>query len=155
MNSPNFHGSSFFCCCFFGLEGVLSIFEMSKRVKVWTGGFMSWVGGVAEVDCRWRRCPLLSPSLHCSLYTVRTIKPYKSCKSVRCFVAERGGGAQPSDGQHAPQRRHARWSHAPGLLPGTSCPLRRHTAHSSVPSLPSSARSDLFSPSITKTNSIF
>lgn len=32
-------------------------------------------------------------------------------------LSECGGGAQSSDGQHATQRRHARRTHAPGLLP--------------------------------------
>lgn len=61
-------------------------------------------------------------------------------------VPERGSGAQPSDGQHAPKRRHARWSHAPGLLPGTFLPPLRQTARSSIPSSPS-AHSGLFPPS--------
>lgn len=39
----------------------------------------------------------------------------KSCR-VLCFSPERGRCSQSSDGQHAAQRRHARWTHAPGLL---------------------------------------
>lgn len=51
-------------------------------------------------------------------------------------VSERSGGAQPGDGQHAPQRRHARRSHAPGLLPGLSSPLCRCPVLASIPHRP-------------------
>lgn len=40
----------------------------------------------------------------------------KSCRVCVCFSPERSRCSQPGDGQHAAQRRHARRTHAPGLL---------------------------------------
>lgn len=54
---------------------------------------MGW-GGIAVNDCRWRHCPLLPPSCHCSLYT-ETIKPLKSCKRV-CINLFQSAAAAPS-----------------------------------------------------------
>lgn len=48
-------------------------------------------------------------------------------------VSECSSSTEPSDGQHAPQRHHARWSHASRLLPGMTFPLC-HYPH--LPSLP-------------------
>lgn len=73
LNSHKFHELSFFC---------LEVFSLSlrrvNRLKFGQGGqFMRW-GGVAENDCRWSHCPLLSPPVHCSLYP----ETIKSCKRV-------------------------------------------------------------------------
>lgn len=114
-----------------------------KQVKVCRRGqFMRWWWwwGWHCCDCRCRCCPLLSTPVYCNLYIetpdLGDGSLFKVDSTSLCFsVPERSGGTQPCDGQHAPQRRHARRSHAPGLLPGTSCPLQSLAPSLSHPSI--------------------
>lgn len=101
---------------------------------------MRWWWGWHCCDCRCRCCPLLSTPVYCNLYIetpdLGDGSLFKVDSTSLCFsVPERSGGTQPCDGQHAPQRRHARRSHAPGLLPGTSCPLQSLAPSLSHPSI--------------------
>lgn len=98
------------------------------------GGAVAVVTGAHTAPC----CHPLSTATCASKLTISetpTAFQFKSSKRGCFSVPECGGGPQPCDGQHAPQRRHARRPHAPGLLPGTSCPLRslaRSLIHPSI-----------------------
>lgn len=126
---------------------------MGKRVKVWAGGqLMRCVCGgvcVAVNDCRWRHCPLLSPSLHCSLYT-ETIKPLKSRKRV-CVDLFQSAAAAPSPvmGNMPPNDAMPGGPMPPGFFQVHPAPSAATLLTPSIPPLPS-AHSDLFSSSLQK-----